>query len=149
MDDLSFRLGDRGRYPDCHSVRFTLKTYLLFVAILAVSTGLLIQRAKNQQAVVKHVGDLGGSVAFDEGNLSHCSESDNSLARNLLHGVTSTMIKRAEYKNLLDELKTLPQLKRIIVHGDGEIQAAVIQTDFPSLELVDFNEVLRDLLGTS
>ena len=128
-------------------MRFTLKTFLIVVAGFAVILGVFVQRATVQQRAVRHICEFGGVVSYGDEYLSLPTESDNSLAKNLIHSVTYTMISRGDYPTLCGDLKLLPHLKRIAVHGDGIIGAAEIQIDFPHQEIVDVNVVMHGLLG--
>ena len=59
-------------FPKKHWIRFSLRTLLLLVTVLAIWLGLQVQRAQNQRSAVRMIQQLGGSVEYDyqyRGNL--------------------------------------------------------------------------------
>ncbi|QEG22715.1 hypothetical protein [Mariniblastus fucicola] len=127
-------------------MRYSVRTFLLFVTVVAVLFGILARRATVQQHAVKRISDFGGAVGFGNGYTARLSEVDNTLSKNLMHCVTSTMISRTDYHSLSADLKSLSHLEKITIHGEGTVQAAEIQIDFPAQEILDVNEILLELI---
>ena len=125
-------------------MRFSLRTFLISVAIVAVSLAVAIGRAESQREAVQNIKDHGGYVAFNGEYFSIGQEVEEesllsrSLIWNLRHSVTSTMIDKSDYEELREELMRLPSLNKIVVRNiDSDIELEGILDDFPNLEVVD------------
>ena len=104
-------------------MRLSIRTFLIFIAIVACFLANAIGRAESQCKAVQNIEDHGGYVAFNDEQFhigleaKEESLSSRSLIRNFMHSVTSAAIKQSDYEELREELMRLPNLDEIVVCG--------------------------------
>ena len=130
-------------------MRLSIRTFLISIAIVALSLAIAIGRAESQRKAVQNIQDHGGYVKFNDGQFFIGLKAkeeflpSRSLIRNLRHSVTSAMINKSDYEELREELMRLTNLDEIVVYGDdSDFDLEDIHIDFPKLEVVDLNSVL-------
>ena len=133
-------------------MRFSLKTFLIVVAIVAVIGGVILNRAKQQATAISRIGKAGGYVAFDDGPMqmgagSHDSINQHNLVTNIVHSVTIVMVEFGEYERLRSDLRLLDRLERIVFIGNtSECDISEVQDSFPNAEIVDLPKQLLECI---
>ena len=133
-------------------MRFSLKTFLIVVAIVAVIGGVILNRAKQQATAISRIAKAGGYVAFDDGPMqmgsgSHDSINQHNLVTNIVHSVTIVMVEFGEYERLRSDLRLLDRLERIVFIGNtSECDISEVQDSFPNAEIVDLPKQLLECI---
>ena len=129
-------------------MRFSIRTFLLCVALLVIPLGIWIGRADSQRKTVVEIQKLGGTVCFDDefmimGKVGIPRTGTDSLMRNLRHSVTAIGLTNHIYDDeLKSKLAKLPRLRQIDVRGrESDLGTARITNDFPSINVTDINEL--------